>query len=163
MSPQQALSIARERDLDLIEVAPNARPPVCRIMDWGRFKYEQRRREKEQLRAARSQEIKTVRLRPATDDHDFATKQNTARRFLSQRRKVRVNMLFRGREMAHQDLARAKMQRLADGLADVALLERSPIMEGRNMVMVLIPRPPEQGRQGEPKAKPPEESISAAP
>ncbi len=141
MSPREALAIAQERDLDLIEVAPQARPPVCKIMDYGRYKYEQRKREKEQHRASKMVELKTVRLRPHTDDHDFETKGRKARRFLEAGKKVRITMLFRGREMMHQSLARKKVMRMAEGLGDVADVERLPSLEGRAMSMILNPKP----------------------
>jgi translation initiation factor IF-3 len=140
MAPREALARAQERGLDLIEVAPTAKPPVCRIMDYGRFKYESRKKEKEAHRTSKVVELKTVRLRPHTDDHDFETKSRTARRFLEQGKKVRVTMLFRGREMMHQNLARQKVLRMAETLADIADIERSPSIEGRAMSMILNPK-----------------------
>lgn len=141
MSPREALAIAQQKDLDLIEVAPQAVPPVCRIMDYGRFKYEQRKREKEAHRSSKVIELKTVRLRPHTDDHDFETKTRTARRFLEEGKKVRVTMLFRGREMTHQNLAREKVLRMAEALKDISDIERMPSVEGRAMSMILNPKP----------------------
>ncbi len=140
MAPREALARAQERGLDLIEVAPTAKPPVCRIMDYGRFKYESRKKEKEAHRTSKVVELKTVRLRPHTDDHDFETKSRTARRFLEQGKKVRVTMLFRGREMMHQNLARQKVLRMAETLADICEVERSPSIEGRAMSMILNPK-----------------------
>lgn len=140
MAPREALARAQERGLDLIEVAPTAKPPVCRIMDYGRFKYESRKKEKEAHRTSKVVELKTVRLRPHTDDHDFETKSRTARKFLEQGKKVRVTMLFRGREMMHQNLARQKVLRMAETLADIADVERSPSIEGRAMSMILNPK-----------------------
>ncbi len=140
MSPREALQIARELDLDLIEVDPNARPPVCRIMDYGKYKYQLRKKEKDSARHARSLELKTVRIRPSTDEHDFQVKLRNARRFLERKRKVRINMMFRGREIVHQDLAREKLMRLAQELADVGEVERMPALEGRNMTMIIAPK-----------------------
>lgn len=140
MSPREALEIAREQDLDLIEVDPNGRPPVCRIMDYGKYKYQLRKREKDSSRHARAMELKTVRIRPSTGEHDFQVKVRNARRFLEANRKVRINMMFRGREIVHQDLAREKLMRLAQALADISEMERLPAMEGRNMTMILAPK-----------------------
>jgi len=164
MAPSEALAIAQSRDLDLIEVAPQARPPVCRIMDYGRWKYEQRRREKEAHKASRSVELKTVRMRPHTDDHDFATKARTARKFLAEGKKVRVTMLFRGREMMHQRLAREKVLKMGQELADICDVERMPTIEGRQMSMILNPKPQEHKAQpaaqgdAKPAAAPPSEA-----
>lgn len=140
MSVREALELAREQELDLIEVSPNSTPPVCKIMDYGRYKYEQSKREKDQAKTQRGLEMKTVRIRPSTDDHDLQTKANTARKFLEEGRKVKFNMLFRGREQAYQDLAARKLLRMAEGLSDVSELERSPSMDGRMMIMILTPK-----------------------
>lgn len=153
MTPREALAIAQQRDLDLIEVAPQANPPVCRIMDFGRWKFEQRKKEKETQKQSKSVELKTVRIRPHTDDHDFATKERKARRFLEEGKKVRISMLFRGREMAHQDLARKKVLRMAERLTDVGDVERRPMMEGRQMSMIINPKPAEERRRAKAKAE----------
>lgn len=153
MTPREALAIAQQRDLDLIEVAPQANPPVCRIMDFGRWKFEQRKKEKETQKQSKSVELKTVRIRPHTDDHDFATKERKARRFLEEGKKVRVSMLFRGREMAHQDLARKKVLRMGERLTDVGDIERRPSMEGRQMSMIINPKPAEERRRAKAKAE----------
>jgi translation initiation factor IF-3 len=143
MSPREALAISQQRELDLIEVAPQAEPPVCRIMDYGRYKYEQRKRDKEQHKQSKVVELKTVRLRPHTDDHDFDTKGRHARRFLEEGKKVKVVMLFRGREMMHQERARDIVLKMGEGLQDVAEMERRPMLEGRAMSMILSPKPVE--------------------
>ncbi|MBD3175073.1 MAG: translation initiation factor IF-3 [Armatimonadia bacterium] len=153
MSPREALAIAQERDLDLIEVAPQAKPPVCRIMDYGRWKYEQRKKEKEAQKQSKSVELKTVRIRPHTDDHDFATKERKARKFLEDGKKVRVSMLFRGREMAHQDLARKKVLRMGENLSDVGDVERRPSMEGRQMSMIINPKSEDERKRAKAKAE----------
>jgi len=140
MQPREALAVARERELDLVEVSPNTSPPVCRITDYGRFKYEQRKRDKDQARTQRGLEMKTVRVRPSTDDHDLMTKSNRARKFLAQGRKVKFNMMFRGREHAYHDLAAKKLARIAEGLEDVAEVERRPGMDGRTMIMIMTPK-----------------------
>ena len=140
MTPREALAMAQGLDLDLIEVAPNSVPSVCKIMDYGRYKYEQRKREKDQAKTQRGGEMKTVRIRPATDDHDLKTKENTARKFLGENRKVKFNMMFRGREHAYRDLASAKLLRVAENLQDIAVLERRPAMDGRTMIMILAPK-----------------------
>jgi len=139
MGPREALAIAQEQGLDLIEVAPTSVPPVCRIIDYGRYKYEQRKREKDQGKPHRGSEMKTVRIRPSTDDHDMATKANIARKFLQQKRKVKLNMMFRGREQAYQELAARKLMRMAESLKDVSAIERRPSVDGRTMVMILTP------------------------
>jgi len=140
LTPREALAMAREQELDLIEVAPNSVPPVCKIMDYGRYKYEQRKREKDQAKGQRGIEMKTVRIRPATDDHDLETKRNTARKFLEEGRKVKFNMMFRGREHAYRDLAAQKLLKVAESLSDIAELERRPAMDGRTMIMILSPK-----------------------
>lgn len=153
MTPREALAIAQQRDLDLIEVAPQANPPVCRIMDFGRWKFEQRKKEKETQRQSKSVEMKTVRIRPHTDDHDFMTKERMARRFLEEGKKVRISMLFRGREMAHQDLARKKVLLMAERLSDVGEVERRPAMEGRQMTMLINPKSAEERRRARAQAE----------
>jgi translation initiation factor IF-3 len=128
---------ARESGLDLVEVAPNARPPVCRLMDYGKFKYEQRKK----LQKAREKQhrirIKGIRLRPKTDDHDFQVKVRQARTFLEEGNKVQVTLLFRGREMSHMDLGRDVLMRFAAELADLSSVERAPKLEGRRMTLLL--------------------------
>lgn len=140
MGPREALAIAQEQGLDLIEIAPTSNPPVCRIMDYGRYKYEQRKREKDSAKSQRNVELKTVRIRPSTDDHDLATKGNLARKFLAAGHKVKFNMMFRGREHAYHDLAAKKLLRVAEQLSDSAELERRPAMDGRTMIMILTPK-----------------------
>lgn len=142
MTSRQANDLARERDLDLVEVAPEANPPVCRIIDYGKFKYEKSKRDSEARKRQKSAEIKGIRMRPRIDEHDLMTKVNHARRFLGEGDKVKVTMLFRNREATHPEFARRSMNRLADEVKEVGVVERQPILEGRQMTMILAPKPP---------------------
>lgn len=139
LTPQEALDAAAARNLDLVEVSPNAQPPVCRIMDFGKFKYEQSKRDKEARRNQKVVTLKELRMRPKIDDHDFDVKMRNARKFLESGDKVKISVRFRGREIVHQDLARAKLISLAEMLSDLGSLERVPFMEGRQMIMILAP------------------------
>ena len=136
----QALEIAAEAGLDLVEVAPNERPPVCRIMDYGKFKYEQKRKLAKNTKQHQSQ-LKEIRLRPKIGQHDIDFKVRQARDFLEHHDKVKVNVMFRGRENAHHDLGRTILLQIKDALDDISKVERSPTMEGgRNMIMILTPK-----------------------
>jgi translation initiation factor IF-3 len=137
VNTDNAREMAREAGMDLVEVAPNARPPVCRLMDYGKYKYEQRKKQQKAKEKQHRIRVKGIRLRPKTDQHDFEVKVNHARRFLEQGNKVQVTLLFRGREMAHIDLGRSLMQRFAEELQEVCTVERWPKMEGRRMTMLL--------------------------
>lgn len=137
---REALRIAAESGLDLVEVAPTAKPAVCRIMDYGRHKYETAKKEREARKKQRVGDIKEVKLRPRIEQHDFQVKVRNARRFLEDGDKVKVTLMFRGRELAHVDLARQVLERMVQEIADLASVERPPRLEGRNMVMVLMPR-----------------------
>lgn len=139
LTPEEALSAARGRGLDLVEVSPNSQPPVCRIMDFGKFKYEQSKREREARKKQHVTELKELRLRPKIDDHDFEVKMRNARRFLEEGNKVKIAVRFRGREIVHRDLAEAKLVGLASDLAELGSVERTPIMEGRQLIMILAP------------------------
>ena len=132
-----ARSRAREAGLDLVEVAPDARPPVCRLMDYGKYKYEQRKKQQKAREKQHRIRIKGIRLRPKTDEHDFQVKLKRARKFLEQGNKVQVTLLFRGREMAHIDLGRNLLLRFAEELAELSTVERMPKMEGRRMTLLL--------------------------
>ena len=146
----QALEKARELNLDLVEVAPNAIPPVCRLLDYGRFKYEQTKKEREARKNQKTVELKEIRLRPKISEHDFDSKARRAVKFLEDGDKVKVTVLFRGRELAHPELGRELLQEMADKLRDVAVVERSPMSEGKTIFMILtrgkaapqISRPP---------------------
>ncbi len=136
----QALSIARERGLDLVEVAPNAAPPVCRIMDWGKARYEQSRKERESRRNSKAITIKELRLKPKTDDHDIETKIRRAKGFLEEGDKVKLTVLFRGRENMHPEVGRAHLDQMLNQLAPYAVIESPPRLEGRNMSAMLAPK-----------------------
>ena len=138
---REALDAADESGLDLIEVAPNADPPVCRIMDWGKFRYEAKQRERDQRRKQKNIEVKGLRLRPSTDEHDFMVTRNKAERFLREGHKVRVEVRFRGREITHRDLGQAILLKLAESVGEVSEIETRPSMEGRKMFLVLAPNP----------------------
>lgn len=135
----EAMRRARDAGLDLVEVAPNSKPSVCRIMDYGKWKYAQRKKEQKAKSHAKQSELKGMRLRPKIDDHDLGIKVNKAREFLEDGNKVQFTMLFRGREMAHQNLGYQQMRDICDTLADVAKVEAPPKMMGRRMTMVLAP------------------------
>jgi translation initiation factor IF-3 len=128
---------AREAGQDLVEVAPEARPPVCKIMDYGKFKYQQKKREHDAKKKSQARELKEIRVRPKIDKHDVEYKLTKAREFLIAGHKVQFNMLFRGRELAHQDVGRAVMDGIVKQLADVSKVERPARMEGRRMTVLL--------------------------
>ncbi|MEW6065786.1 MAG: translation initiation factor IF-3 [Bacillota bacterium] len=140
MPVKEALRIAEERQLDLVEVAPQAKPPVCRIMDFGKFKYEQSKREKEAKKKQRIIQVKEVKLRPRIEDHDYTVKAKNAERFLKDGDKVKVTIMFRGREIVHTDLGKKLLDRLAQDLKDLCTVERQPKLEGKNMIMILAPK-----------------------
>ncbi|HMC37846.1 MAG TPA: translation initiation factor IF-3 [Actinomycetota bacterium] len=144
VSIQDAMRRAQELDLDLVEVAPQANPPVCRIMDYGKFKYERDVRQKEARKKQVRVEVKEMKMRPKIDPHDYATKKGHIERFLHQGARVKVTIMFRGREMAHTELGRKLLDRLTADLAELATVDAYPKLDGRNMVMVLAPlkRPP---------------------
>jgi translation initiation factor IF-3 len=136
---EKALSMAREAELDLVEVAPNAEPPVCRIMDFGKFLYERTKKEREARKAQTKIEVKEIRLRPKTNDHHRSFKTRDARRWLLEGMKVRVTIRFRGREITYPEIALEDLKEIAEELADVAVVEQAPAMEGKVMLMVLGP------------------------
>ena len=140
MQVRDALQMAIEQNLDLVEVAPTARPPVCRIMDYGKFKYEQQKRDKEAKKKQKIVTIKEVKLRPNIEDHDFDVKKKNALRFLEDGDKVKVTIMFRGRELSHPELGRVLLVRMAKELADIANVERDPKLEGKNMIMIINPK-----------------------
>jgi len=144
----QAMQIARERGLDLVEVAPNAMPPVCRIMDWGKERYEQSRKERESRRNSKAITIKEIRLKPKTDDHDLDTKTRRAKEFLQDGDKVKLTVLFRGRENLHPEVGRALLDRMLEQLGPLAVIESIPRLEGRNMTAMLAPKKPPQPPAG---------------
>ena len=137
MSLRSARQIAEERHLDLVEIAANAKPPVCRIMNYGKYRYEQQKREKEAKKKQKVLTLKEVKLRPNIEDHDFYVKMKAAQRFLDEGSKVKVTIMFRGREMSHPELGEKLLIRFADELKEVAHVEKAPKIEGRNMTMVI--------------------------
>ena len=139
MPVAQALQLAEEQDLDLVEVAPSANPPVCRMMDYGKYLYEKQKRERESRKAQKQIEIKEVRLRPKTDEHDIQVVLTKIRKFAKEGAKIRVRIRFRGREIAHPEVARDLMKRVSEEVADVVAVEAYPSLDGRSMIMVLAP------------------------
>ena len=135
----EAISIARAAELDLVEVAPNANPPVCRLMDYKRYEYEQQQRRKESRRKATQVVIKEMKFRPKIDVHDYTTKMRHVERFLAEGNKVKLTIMFRGREMAHPELGLRILERIADEVNEIAMVESAPRQDGRNMTMVLHP------------------------
>ncbi|WP_142393275.1 translation initiation factor IF-3 [Alkalicoccus urumqiensis] len=138
-SKQEALDMARNADLDLVMVAPNAKPPVCRIMDYGKFRFEQQKKEKEQRKKQKIIHLKEVRLSPNIEEHDFNTKLRNARKFLSKGDKVKAAIRFRGRAITHSELGRDVLMRLAEECSDLSTIESKPKMEGRSMFLILAP------------------------
>ena len=136
----KGLKLAKEKNLDLVEVAPNASPPVCRIMDFSKYKYEQEKKERLARKKQKVVHIKEIKLKPNIEEHDYQTKLRHLKRFLGRGDKTKVTLMFRGREMAHVDIGRGLMNRLMKDLSDVAQVERSPILEGRFMVMIMTPK-----------------------
>ena len=146
---ERAMEIAEEQGLDLVEVAPLARPPVCRIMDYGKFKYEEQRQAREARKKQHHVQLKEVKMRPGIEDHDFDFKVRHAKRFLEEGNKVKLTMMFRGRQMAHPEYGRKVLDRVYQELQEVSKVEAQPMLEGRSMVMVLAPvvKPPQQPQQ----------------
>ena len=137
MSSKEAYMLAKEADLDLIKIAPTAQPPVCKIADFGKFRYEQTRREKEAKKKQKVTEVKEIRLSPNIDDNDLTTKANQARKFLEHGDKVKASLKFRGREMAHMANGKEILDHFAELLEDVAVIDKAAKLEGRNMIMFL--------------------------
>ncbi len=137
--PEEALEMAAEVGLDLVEISPNATPPVCKIMDFGKFKYEQQKKAAEAKKKQKVTEIKEVKFRPNIDTHDYDVKMKSVSKFLGEGDKVKVTLRFRGREMAHQELGRDLLQRVAGDIEDMGKIESMPKMEGRQMTMVIAP------------------------
>jgi translation initiation factor IF-3 len=139
VTPAVAIEMAEEVGLDLVEISPGANPPVCKIMDFGKFKYEQQKKAVEAKKKQKIIEIKEVKFRPNIDTHDYDVKMRSVTKFLGEGDKVKVTLRFRGREMAHQELGRELLQRIAGDIEDVAKIEAMPKMEGRQMIMVVSP------------------------
>jgi translation initiation factor IF-3 len=167
---QEALEMAQQQDLDLVEVAAQADPPVCRIMDYGKYKYDQAVRQKEARKKQSQVVVKEMKMRPKIDRHDYGTKKGHVVRFLKQGAKVKVTIMFRGREMAHQELGRKLLDQLATDVADIAKVDVAPKVDGRNMTMVLSPykeaithKPPPEPKQRPPREQPAPEEDAARP
>lgn len=141
MPPGRALDIAREQNLDLVEISPNAIPPVCKLMDYGRYKYEQAKKENEARKNQKTITLKEIRMRPRTDDHDVDVKTRKIQEFLAEGDKVRVSVQFRGPDMRHPDIGRRLLDEIAEVLKGSAIIERPPIMEGRMMSMIVSRAP----------------------
>ncbi len=140
MATRDALRMAEEQHLDLVEVAPKAKPPVCRIMDFGKYRYEQQKREKEAKKKQKIITIKEVKLRPNIEQHDFDVKLKNALRFVQEGNKVKVTIMFRGRELSHPELGKEVLSRVAEKLGDMVSIERSAKLEGKNMTMIVAPK-----------------------
>jgi translation initiation factor IF-3 len=140
VTTREALAAAEESGFDLVEISPNADPPVCKLLDFGKFKYEQQKKKNEARKKQKIIEVKEIKLRPNIDDHDYDVKMRAATGFLDEGDKVKVTMRFRGREMMHQDLGMNVLMRVKDQLDPLAKVEQSPQLEGRQMTMVLAPR-----------------------
>jgi translation initiation factor IF-3 len=164
MPTYEAMRLAEEKGLDLVEVSPKAMPPVCRIMDYGKFKYEQAKKTNQAKKHASVIEIKEIKFRPKTDDHDYDFKVRHIRRFLEEGNKVRLVIAFRGREIVHPETGRAVLERVIKSVTDVAHVEQIPMMDGRRMVMTVSPRPGRTGVAPVPGAPvPPRPVVAGAP
>lgn len=135
-----ALEHAAERGLDLVEISPNAKPPVCKIMDYGKYRFDQMKREKEARKNQRVIQLKEVKFRPNIEEHDFMTKVNNAQHFLSDGDKVKATIMFRGREITHPELGKALLEKMTELLAEVAVIEKAPKVEGKNMTAIFVPK-----------------------
>ena len=140
MAPQQALVIAKQKDLDLVEISPTASPPVCRILDFGKYQYQEQKRAREAKKHQKTTELKEIKFRPKVDEHDYQFKKKHIERFLGDGDKVKATIFFRGREMAHPDIGRRILQRLVDELGELATQETVPRMEGNTMHTILSRR-----------------------
>ncbi|WP_413694575.1 translation initiation factor IF-3 [Rhodobacter sp. KR11] len=140
VTPARAMAMAEEAGLDLVEIVPNAEPPVCKIMDFGKYKYEQQKREAEARKKQHIIEIKEIKFRPGTDDHDYQVKMRSVLKFLEEGDKVKVTLRFRGREMAHQELGLELLKRVAADVGDAGKIESMPKLEGKQMVMMVGPK-----------------------
>ena len=161
MKVSEAVTAAEEVGLDLVEVSPNATPPVCKILDFGKYKYEQQKKAAEARKKQKTVDVKEIKVRPNIEDHDYNVKIKAARKFLDNEDKVKVTLRFRGREMAHKDLAAKLLDRIRDDLADLSKVELYPKMEGRQMIMVLAPDKTAADKPAPKKEKP--ESVAEAP
>jgi translation initiation factor IF-3 len=157
----EALAYAQERDLDLVEVAPEARPPVCRVLDYSKYKYEQEQKQKQARKHQQNITVREIKFRPKIAQHDYDTKKGHVERFLRDQSKVKVTIMFRGREMAHPERGRMILDRLAEELEGLALVEQRPIQDGRNMTMMLGPVKAAAEKPAEEKPAPEERPAAA--
>lgn len=160
MPTREALHMAEEQHLDLVEVAPKAKPPVCRIMDFGKYRYEQQKREKEARKKQKVINIKEVKLRPGIEQHDFDVKVKNAVRFVEQGNKVKVTIMFRGRELSHPELGRDLLSKVAATLGDDIAVERGAKLEGKNMTMIIAPKS-QKAKSGKKKTPQPQADGSS--
>jgi translation initiation factor IF-3 len=137
---QKAIAMAQEAGLDLVEIAPNSVPPVAKILDYGKYKYQAQKKAAEARKKQKTVEVKEIKLRPGIDDHDYEVKMKAVRRFFEEGDKVKITLRFRGREMAHQDIGAKLLERVKNEMADVSKVESEPMLEGRQMIMVMAPR-----------------------
>jgi translation initiation factor IF-3 len=137
---RQAMSIAQKEGLDLVEINPKAMPPVCKIMDFGKFKYEKKKKEREARKRQTVVELKEVKFRPNTDDHDIDVKVRSIKRFLGEKNKAKLTMRFRGREIAHQEIGRDLLMRVAESVAELGVISQQPRPEGKRMIMIISPK-----------------------
>jgi len=140
MPIKEALDLAAKAGLDLVEISPTASPPVCRIMDYGKFRYQQSKKIQDARKSQTTIQIKEIRLRPKTEEHDLEVKIRHIKKFLQQNDKVKITMMFRGREISYADLGKKVMEKLRDALMDVGVIETHPRLEGRSMIMVIVPK-----------------------
>ncbi|MDQ1277509.1 MAG: translation initiation factor [Thermodesulfobacteriota bacterium] len=140
MPLKEALEVAAKAGLDLVEISPTATPPVCRIMDYGKFRYQQSKKIQDARKSQTTIQIKEIRLRPKTEEHDLEVKVRHIKKFLQQNDKVKITMMFRGREISYADLGKKVMEKLRDALLDVGVIEMQPRLEGRSMIMVIVPK-----------------------
>jgi translation initiation factor IF-3 len=160
LDTDEARRIAREADLDLVEVAPDSRPPVCRLLDYSKYKYELEQKAKAARKHQQQVNVREIKLRPKIADHDYETKKGHVERFLRKKDKVKVTIMFRGREQAHPERGRALLERLHEDLGELATVEQSPQQEGRNMHMVLAPGRIAEAQAAEPAPEPPAEPAA---
>ncbi len=139
MSPEKGIELANEEDLDLVEISPNASPPVCKVMDYGKYKYELQKKEAEARKKQKTIDVKEIKFRPNTDVHDYEVKMRSVSKFLDNGDKVKITMRFRGREMAHQDLGKDLLERVVVDTSEIGKVDSIPKMEGRQMTMMISP------------------------
>jgi translation initiation factor IF-3 len=140
LETRRALALAQEQGLDLVEIAPTAQPPVCKILDYGKFKYDSSKKQKEAKKKSHTTDVKGIRMRYGTEAHDLEYRIKDARRFLEEGNKVQVTLIFRGREMSHPEIGRGQLEKLTNAVADVGAVERPPVMEGKRMTVLIAPK-----------------------